>query len=177
MKSKESRYERMLSGDRKVFRKFYEETFQSLGVWVLSRVESVQDAEEIVQDIYLSFLDSLPLFRKKSSLKTFLYAIARHEVNDYWRKKYAKKAIKTIPFIDQIYTEKLYSSAVLNQEIEVVFEKMRSDYVVILRLKYELGFKVVEISEKIGISKKATESRLFRARKDFQATYTELFQI
>ena len=174
MKSEKQMVEKIKRGDKRAFRGFYKQTHKQLSSYVWGRVKSGKDAEEIVQDTYLSFLDNLPLFRGKSKLSTFLFSIARHEVLDYWRKKYAKKAILTVPFVDQIYTEKLYSSALLNEEIERVYEKMTSDQVIILRLKYEEGFSLAQIAKRLMISIKAAESRLFRARKAFQKAYLSM---
>jgi RNA polymerase sigma-70 factor (ECF subfamily) len=174
MKSEKYMVEKLRGGDKRAFRGFYNKTHKRLTSYVLGRVKNVRDAEEIVQDTYLSFLDSLPLFRGNSKLATFLFSIARHEVLDYWRKKYAKKAILTVPFVDQIYTEKLYSSALLNSEIERVYEKLSHEQVIILKLKYEEGFSLIQIAKRLMISVKTAESRLFRARKAFQEAYLSI---
>lgn len=166
---------RILRGDRREFERFYAATYRSLLAYVELKVESRRDAEEVVHDSYLSLLESLPLFRGKSSLETFLSGIAKHEVADYWRKKYAKKALLTVPFMDQLYTEKLYSAAVLNHEIERIYGALAKDYVVILRLKYEKGMTVGQIAKHLSMSVKAVESKLFRARKAFQAVYVETY--
>ncbi len=166
--------EKIRAGDKKSFRWFYNKTHKRLTTFILGRVKNRSDAEEIVQDVYLSFLDSLPLFRGRSKLSTFLFSIARHEVLDYWRKRYAKKAILTVPFVDQVYTEKLYSSALLNNEIERVYKKLSDEHVVVLKLKYEDGFSVIQIAKRLMISIKAAESRLFRARKAFQEVYLSM---
>ncbi len=100
-----------------------------------------------------------------------MVSISKHEVADYWRKRYAKKAILTIPFADQVYIEKLYSSAQTALVIERVFSKMMPHEVKILQLKYEDGMSVKQIARKLGVSVKAAESKLFRARKAFQAAY------
>ena len=163
--------ELMLAGDKSAFGKFYERTKPKLLGYVHSKVGIVEDVDEVVQDTYLAFLDSLPLFQKKSSLKTFLWSIARHEVADYWRKKYAKKAIRTVPFVDQVYTEKLYSSVQTAAAIKLVYEKLKPSEVQLLKMKYERGMSVGEIAQELKVSVKAAESKLFRARKSFQYAY------
>jgi RNA polymerase sigma-70 factor, ECF subfamily len=164
---------KILKGDRKAFRRFYEETCGELTGYVQMKVAGMKDAEEIVQDTYLSFLDSLPLHRGEASLKTFLFAIARHEVADFWRKRYAKKAIKTVPFMNQVYSERLYSSAELGAAIEATYAKLTQAEAQLLRLKYERGMSVEEIAKTLEISIKAAESRLFRARRAFQLVYAK----
>ena len=171
MKSEEMILEKILAGDKRAFRDFYKRTRKKISRYVFSKVGSRTDSEEIVQDTYLSFLDSLPLFSRKSLLTTFLFGIARHEVADYWRRSYAKRAIKTVPFVSQVYTEKLYSATVTAEEIDRVYSKLLLEEVIILRLKYEEEMSVKEIARKLEISVKAAESRLFRARKSFQVAY------
>ena len=154
-------------------RRFYKRTQPRLMAWVMVRVKDEKDAEEIVQDSYLGLLDSLPLFRGKSSLETFLVSIAKHEVMDYWRKMYAKKVIQTLPYADHFYAEKLYSGAETAAAIEGVYGKLKAREVQILKWKYEEEMTIVEIARKLEISLKAAESRLFRARQAFRLVYAD----
>jgi RNA polymerase sigma-70 factor, ECF subfamily len=161
--------------DNRQLRVFYKETQPKLKRWLLSRVENEADADEIVQDSYLSLLDSLPLYQGKSSLWTFLVAIAKHEVADYWRKRYAKKAILTIPFADQVYTEKLYSKVQMDLTIQGIYKQLLPHEAQILKWKYEENLEVGEIARRLKISLKAAESRLFRARQAFKAVYVTVY--
>ena len=161
----------LLRGERKAFGMFYRQTQIQAMALAVKKTAQRKDAEEVVHDAYLSFLDSLPIFRGGSSLKTFLFSILRHELADYWRKRYAKKAIRTVPFIDQVYTEQLYSAKQMAMVIERVFNKLRPWEAKILRMKYEEEMSVARIAEVMGWSIKAAESRLFRARKAFQLAY------
>lgn len=168
-------YRKLRQGNRQAFEGFYAQTYSGLLRRIHLKVSVLSDAEEIAHDVYLSFLDSLPIFAGKSSLKTFLYAIARHEIADYFRKKYAKKIIMTVPFIDHVYNEKLYTSTILNEEIERIYTRLSNEYVVILRLRYEEELKIERIAKRLRLTLKAAESRLFRARKAFQKAYQVVY--
>ncbi len=158
-------------GDKSALNQFYQQTYSKLSSYISSRVDNPKDAEEITQDTYLSFIDSFPLYRSQSCLYTFLISIAKHEIADFWRRAYAKKAILTVPFMDQLYTEPLYSSAHLGQTIISVYQKLLPQEVQILKFKYEQGFDLQTIASKLNISLKAAESRLFRARQSFKYAY------
>lgn len=164
---------RLLAGDTGAFEEFYEATRDGMMRYLRTKISSSKDVEEVSQDVYLAFLDSLPLFRGGSSLKTFLYAIARHEVADYWRKRYAKKAIKTVPFVEHVYREKLYSSTELAQDIERCYAKLKPIQVKVLRWKYEEGLSVREIAGRLDVTVRAAEAQLYRARQAFQLVYAE----
>lgn len=175
MRPKEKRlWQRIVKGEKSAFREFYEQTYERLLELTKKKTRSVKDAQEVVHDVYLSFLDSLPVFEGNSSLKTFLYAIWRHEVADYWRKRYAKKAIRIVPFVDQVYTERLYSAKRTAMLIEKVYASIKPWEEKVLKWKYEEGWSVKQIAEEMGWSIKAAESRLFRARQAFQTAYTEV---
>lgn len=154
------------------WRGFYRETKGKLMAWVMARVKERADAEEIVQDSYLSFLDSLPVFDGRSSLWTYLVGIAKHEVMDYWRKKYAKRAIQLAPFMGEIYSEPIKTAAITAGEIERIYTQLTMEQRLILVMKYEENKTLAEIAKKLGVGLKAAESRLFRARRAFKVAYS-----
>jgi RNA polymerase sigma-70 factor, ECF subfamily len=169
-------HQRLLEGEAKALRRFYQETQPKLVAWMRKRVGIEADLEELVQDTYLAFIDSLPLYRGTSNLWTFLVSIAKHEVADYWRKKYAKKVIATVPFIDQVYQEHLYSAAETACAVEVVMERLLPEERVVLVWKYEEHLTVKEIAERLRVGVKAAESRIYRARKAFQLAYMAMYE-
>lgn len=161
----------LIEGEQAAFRWFYRLTQERLLQWFKARVKNDKDAEELVQDTYMSLVDSLPLYRGEAKVTTFLYSIAKHELYDYWRKKYAKRAITTIPFVDQVYTEKLYSAAQTGRVITRAYKQLTREQALLLQWKYEEGWSVERIARKLAISVKAAESRLYRARVAFQMVY------
>ena len=164
----------LLCGDKKALREFYRNCHPRLLAFVSGRVKRVEDAEEIVQDSFLGLLDSLPLFSFRSSLWTFLVSIAKHEVADYYRRLYAKRAIKYVPFVDQIYTEPVYSA---NETVELFYKALKKVSIAerdLLLWKYEDKLSVKEIAARLGVGVKAAESKLFRARKSFRSAYAEV---
>ena len=162
---------RLMVGEAGALREFYREQAPRLLKWLSSRVKNDEDAQELVHDTFLHLIDSLPVFRSRSSLTTYLYGIAKHEVADYWRKKYAKKAILTVPLVDQIYTERVYSAKKTAARVEQAYRQLLPQERWMLVWKYEEARSVAEIARRLGISLKAAESRLFRARLAFQKAY------
>ncbi len=132
------------------------------------KVSNKKDAEEIVQQTFLNCLKHLPLFLGKSSIWTWMNSIARHEVSDYYRKKYAKKAIKTIPLSEFLPLREISDSDDVSQKVSAVLSQMKSSYKELLLLKYADGKKVAVIAKELGKSVKSVESDLFRARKEFK---------
>ena len=135
---------------------------------VETRVPGKKDAEEIVQQTFLNCLKHLPLFLGKSSIWTWMNSIARHEIADYFRKKYAKKALQTIPLSELLPLDQVSDSDDVSQKVHSVLSKMKTYYKELLLLKYTDNKKVSDIAQELNKSIKSIESDLFRARKEFK---------
>jgi len=164
----------LLRGDKRVLREFYKEYYSRLVGVLVRKVRTREDAEEIAQDVFISFLEALPVFGFRSSLWTFMRSIARHEVADYYRKLYAKRAIKYVPFVDQVYEEPLLSDKETQEWFYAALGKIKPKERQLVEWKYEQKLSVKEIAAKLGLSIKAAESRLFRARQAFQVAYLSI---
>lgn len=160
-------------GDKAAVREWFRQFEPVMTRFVLLKVGNKADAEEIVQDIFISCLESLPLFRGTSSLSTWMYSVAYHEVSDYFRKKYAKRVLQAIPFVDALLPNQLHNMHTVSQGVQLVLAKMSHMEREILLLKYVDGLDVRQISTKLKVSFKAAESLLFRARKAFRVMYAE----
>lgn len=166
----------LLRGDKKALR-FFLKTYQPFLLNFIKRKVAEEDAEEILQDVFLLSLESLRDFAFRAKLTTFLCAIARHKIADYYRKKRLKKILfsqlpAAEPLLKVLRTpEDKLDEVLIKKAIEKSLQLLKPRYQKILRLKYEDGFSVNEIAFKLKISFKSAESHLFRARKIFIATY------
>lgn len=139
---------------------------------IAQKVESAHDVEELTQQTFLHCLKHLPLFRGESSIKTWMLRIAHHEVADYYRKKYAKKALQALPLHEILLAEPVsdaHETAVL---VKQVLGQLSTQYRELLLLKYVDNKTVKEIAYLVGKSVKSVESDLFRARREFQELYS-----
>lgn len=165
---------KILTGSQKTVKEFYQKYEKRLTNYVQSRIDNPADVEEIVQDAFWGTLNSLPNFRFQSSLSTFLFGIAKHEIADYYR----KKRIKTVLFSRFPFLETLASKALgpeeealkkeLKQEILKVLKRLPPRYQKLLKLKYLEEHSVKEIALRLASTPKAIESALMRARKTFR---------
>ena len=57
----------------------------------LHYVQNIEDAEEITQDVFVKVFDNLNTFKKKSSLKTWVYRITINQSLDFIKGKNAQK--------------------------------------------------------------------------------------
>jgi len=163
-----------------VFNRFYQSYFPKILNFVRRQINDQHQAEELTQEVFLDFLESLRDFRFQCSLKTYLFSIARYKTIDYLRKKKIKQIIfSALPnnFIDSlkiIFIEDEIEKKELREKIKKVFTRLPNDYRLVLRLKYLEGKKVKFIAKKLSAGFKATESLIFRARKAFIKVFNRL---
>ncbi len=142
--------------------------------FVARRIKASTDIEEIVRETFLNCLRHLPLFQGKSSIKTWMFKVATHEIADFYRKRYAKKFIHSIPLTNLLIPENPKDIHETAEYVKEVLKHMRQDYRELLLLKYVDHISVRDIAALLKRSVKSIESDLFRARKEFRTLYLTL---
>ncbi|OGG20199.1 hypothetical protein A3D03_01245 [Candidatus Gottesmanbacteria bacterium RIFCSPHIGHO2_02_FULL_40_13] len=167
----------ILQGSEASLRLFYRSFYKPLYSFISKRIDNDSDAEEILQDTLISTIEALRDFSFQSRLFTFICAIAKYKVVDFYRKKKIKSIIlsKIADFEPLVSTllgpEDKLDEALLRQKIRQTFAAITPQYQIILKLKYEQGYSVTEIAGRLSLTFKSAESMLFRARKAFARAY------
>jgi len=156
---------------------FSKEIVLKLKNFISQKVNDSSDAEEILQETLISANNCLRLYSGKSSFFTWLCGIAKHEINDFYRKKRIKTILfSRLPWLENLAAEALGPEQILlrREAIKKVKTSLRSlseGYQQVLRLKYYQGLSVKEIARQLNETVKAIESRLTRARKAFAEAF------
>jgi RNA polymerase sigma-70 factor, ECF subfamily len=150
------------------FQTYHKKLFNFVG----QKIDNDKDAEEVTQDIFISCLKHLPLFRGESSIWTWMVRIGQHEIADFYRKRYAKKFIHALPLSELLPIESIRDSHEISAKVKEVLQKMSSENREVLLLKYVDKKKVKAIAQQMGRTVKSVESVLFRARAEFRTLYS-----
>ena len=87
-----------LAGDReRAFTEIVKAYSERLFWYVRRYVSSHEDADDIVQDIFVKVWAALPSFRGESQLFTWLYRIATNEALNYVRRQKVRAALSFRP--------------------------------------------------------------------------------
>lgn len=159
-------------GDPTAVEYWFSEYQDRLSQFFSERVESVADVKELVQETFIACLKQLPLFRGEAGIYTWMIAIAHHQVADFYRKKYAKRALQYLPLSQFLLEAKIDDAHESAEKVKLVLAAMSHYSCELLQKKYVDGKKVAEIAQELGKSVKAIESELFRARVEFKDLYT-----
>ncbi len=74
-------------GDRSAFDRIYQKQLDALLTVAMSLLGNPGDAEDVVQEVFISFVESLDTFRLRGSLRGFLAACVANKCRDMLRKR------------------------------------------------------------------------------------------
>lgn len=151
-------------------------------------VANMQDAEDLSQEVLLEILRSVGLYKKVSSLNTWIYRITVNKALDHLRKQKRRNIIQTIgSFLMNIQEEKIASHHEpsfrdhTNEDREnrkildtAVGSLPQNQKIAFVLNKYdELTYK--EISEIMNLSLSSVESLIHRAKMNLQTKLANYF--
>lgn len=164
---------KLLAGDRRTLLRFYRSWSPRLLKYLEIKIANPADREETLQDTLFAVLDGLRDFEAKASLSTFIYAICNHKIIDYYRRKKIKQTVfSRLPGLGALVSslaspEDELELKIYKEKIYQALGKLLPRYRQVLILKYLDNLTAEEIAQKLTVSLKSIESRLFRARKAF----------
>lgn len=138
----------------------------------LSMVGDPAEANEIMQETFLSALRALPSYQEKRSFKAWLYTIALNHSRSHLRKRKVVERLRTtLTAIFRLETQKQVSpeeTAIQNEKEAALWESLnrldeRHRSVVVLRYFHDLP--VAEISAILSVNEGTVHSRLHSARE------------
>jgi len=130
------------------------------------------DVEDVCQEVFLVVHRKLPAFAQRSSLRTWLYAIAIRCASDYRRRAHVKREEPTSNLGDATIDPPQPASlaqrqarAVLDEILDTFDEPKRAVFVL-----YELEeLTMAEVAEAVGCPLQTAYSRLHAARAELEA--------
>ena len=126
-----------------------------------------EDAEDVVQNVFLRLLTSTKLI-SESSLPALVYTIARNLIFDVHRRRVSKNDyehyIRKV-CSNELSADSVYSMHEIIEQMERGLARLPENYREVYRLHIYDGMKVSEISKYLDDSYKSVEHRLGAARK------------
>jgi RNA polymerase sigma-70 factor, ECF subfamily len=181
------------SGDEDAFTELVEPFRRPLFAYVYRMVTLRQDAEDLLQDVLVRVLQSLPSFRGEARFKTWLFGIATHACMDHLRAK--KRWRVEAQLYGQQNTEgdegKLESLEALIHSPDFVFEMrehiafcfscisrtLEPDEQAAIMLREVLDFSNQESAAMLEVSEPVFRHRLSSARSKMISSYDGLCQL
>ncbi len=171
----------VLRKDRKATAEFVERFTDSVYSYVRRRVmPQAETVEDLVQEVFLAAWYSLGSFRGEASLRHWLLGIARHKIEDYYRKRLREPEMpdeinEELPeqvFIPK-YEDQLDRAANLEKTYRVI-AKLPENYGLVLLWRYVEQRSAREMAQLTGGTEKAIERLLARARDRFRKEWNNV---
>lgn len=169
--------DKVVLGDKHAILEFYRTFAPRIQKYLKHKLPRYEDAQEILNDVFLDALDELPLLKNTQNISAWLFRIAHNKMVDFYRRRKIKSLLfSQVPYLEIVASQMNEPEFILEKErvrekIEKTLNMLSEKYRQILRLHYEEGIKVKDLAVIFNLSFKATESLLFRARKGFQEQY------
>ncbi|NLX24579.1 MAG: sigma-70 family RNA polymerase sigma factor [Lentisphaerae bacterium] len=156
---------------------------------VYNMTSNREDAEDLVQEIFVKAYRALPRFKGKSSFYTWLYRIAVNKTINYRKKRNRKRAMSLDEFDSEIKLDDVYhdltskgsplrnlSLTELQKKMNEALQNLSEKHRTVVILHDMQGVPHENIAKMTGASVGTIRSRLFYARRQLQAELTEFIK-
>lgn len=148
-------------------RGLYNQFHKSLLGYIRSKVRSVEDAQDILQNVFAKIATHSESLSKKEKIQNWLFTITRNTIIDYYRVNATKKSIVLLDErADQISEELLEDSTKgLDQCIHHLIAMLPDDYREIIIDSEINGIAQKTLAEKYSMAYPSMRSRVQRGRE------------
>ncbi|CDQ39772.1 MULTISPECIES: RNA polymerase sigma factor SigX [Virgibacillus] len=161
-----------------VFDQLYDNYHHDLYQFIFYMVKDKSTTEDLVQEVYIKVLKSHKSFKGESSIKTWLFSIARHVTIDYFRKQTRRKK-RILSFFDWSVKEELVEDhaflpeelAIQNEEIQAIYQCLDHctfDQKSVIILRYIQSFSIKETAEILNFTESKVKTTQHRGLKELR---------
>lgn len=134
------------------------------------RIEDFEDAEDIIQEIYLAAFQKFSSLNNLDRFKSWIISIAKNKCNDYYRRK--MKAVETVDYdLTLIPCEQNQFGRCETSDIAETILRLSKSFQQILNLYFFEDCSQEEIADKLSIPLGTVKSRLYYAKQKFKEEY------
>lgn len=129
-----------------------------------------EEAEDAAQEVFLRAFSKLDTYDENRQFSTWLFAIASHYCMDRWKKRRFQLVSwddlkNMLSDREESQPEKVMMNIEASQEVHDMLQTLRSDYRMVVILKYWHAMSYEEIAQTMDTTVSTIKSKLFRARK------------
>lgn len=132
---------------------------------VNSIISNHDEAEEIVQDVFVRFYLKRDSFEGKSKIYTWLYRVSFNRAVDYIRKKEREKKYRLKEYRNAEMQESDDDNSINKIILTESLAKLEDSFRIPLIMSEYENYSYEEIAERLGLPVNTIRTRIFRARK------------
>ncbi|HNZ65787.1 MAG: RNA polymerase sigma factor [Planctomycetes bacterium] len=160
-------------GDMNAFQTLVEK-YQNRAIWIAEKIlGNYEEARDISQEAFIRVYRALDTYKLGSNFYKWLYRIISNLCIDFLRKQKRQKKTINVEETDElqasdISVQEYFEKKELEEELQMVLQKIPDTYRMILVLRDLEGFSCKEIEEILDCNYNTVRWRLFRARQIFK---------
>ncbi|WP_300368972.1 RNA polymerase sigma factor [Brachyspira sp.] len=152
-------------GNEEAYKELIEMYKKPLFNLVYSMISNRDEAEEIVQDVFVSFYIKRESFEGRSKIYTWLYRVSFNRAVDHIRKKEREKKYRLKEYRNSQMQESDNDNSIHKIILADALSKLKDDFRIPLMMAEYENYSYSEISEKLDLPVNTVRTRIFRARK------------
>ncbi|HYS25929.1 MAG TPA: RNA polymerase sigma factor [Vicinamibacterales bacterium] len=165
---------RCRAGDADAFEELYRQHARRLFSLVVRMIGSVEDAEDLLQEVFLQAHRKLAGFRGESTLGTWLYRLTMNHCLDHLRGRQARMSRATDSLDDEGTAEPMAPApavppAISRMDLETAIGALPPGSRAAFLLHDVEGFEHREIAGILGVSEGTSKSQVHKARLKLRA--------
>lgn len=143
--------------------------YEDVYAYCRRRAASLQDAQDLTQDVFLRFFRASSRYRDEGKPLALLLTIARNVCIDAAR----KRRFDQVPFEEELHDIPLSAASESSGAVTQALERLDASEREVLELRYDQGLGVGEIAQVLGISRFSVSRRIRRALAEVRKTLEE----
>ncbi len=157
-------------GNEEAFSKLILAEKDSLYKIAISRMKTIEDAEDVIQETVIEAYVKMHTIRKNESFKSWIRTILLDMIKTFYERK-AKKDIKIQTKLMENFEKDNVNNIIKTEQdmdFKMLLNKLEDEDRTIILLFYNDGYKVKEISKMLNMNVNTVKTKLSRARKKIE---------
>lgn len=159
--------DRLRNGEESALTELYNRFWQSLFMSAYNILKDKELCEDIIQDIFMNIWNNREKLEIHISLKGYMYACARYQVFNHFKKNKDKIHVELFDDLDKRFQhatpETLLMHEELVQQINAIVERLPQKCQQVYKLSREEQLSHKEIAAQLDISTKTVENHITKA--------------
>lgn len=167
-------------GDKAAGERLFARYYKPLTRFFINKVRTRDEVEDLVQRSFVAIVEAAPRFRGDASVRTWIFAIARNLLRQFYDKRRREAAVEggdrelSVADFDAPGPSTLLRGKAEQKLLLQALRELPLETQVMLELFYWEEMRAREIGEVLGMPEGTTRSKLRKARADLRASLERL---
>jgi RNA polymerase sigma-70 factor (ECF subfamily) len=161
---------RIAATDSRAFAELYQRHVRRIYRYVMARVGTVQDAQDVTAEVFEALLKSIPTYNGQGSFAAWLTVIARNTVANHYRARRVEIFLDDIADTPDFQppTDELVSHRLKVESVLAALDTLPAEYAEVVRLRIFGELSTAETAQVTGKSEGAVKMLLHRALRELR---------